>query len=341
MVMKGSPKHFVESDRARAAWLSAQQASFQSVRARGITNLDAHTTDSTAFWAFAESQSLVKAFHGYASSQVNPDLPMWKQQTTRVLQTVDYLNRRRNCRPSTSEPMPYAGLTAAVLLDLPILRPHPKQAIRVTSQVRRARRTKHTLTHTVTFTPHTIPFADFRVTSLEQTIIDLARLYGPEHGLVAADFALANYLTTSERLVRLFNSLPSCHGRRNARVMLDLMDGRRESVGESLMFFRFSEAGLPLPEPQLTFWIQGQQMRPDAVDTDRRYVFAFDGNAKLTAPSMTNGRDYRDLVQDATWKERLLADAGYKTFHLRWEDVRTTDGFRRWLNSRRSFGLAY
>ncbi|WHU60401.1 hypothetical protein QEV13_07010 [Trueperella pyogenes] len=338
MRIRGTPKAFVESDVGRDTWLRTRESEFCYRRARCLATRDIQTTRTEDFWRVAHSQELIRAFRGYAAQPVDSTLPPWDQEKMRVFQTVDYLDRHRQSFSATTT-VAYAALTAAVLIGLPTIISHPHEAIRVSTC--RLRRTKNTRTHVVAVKPRTVAFAGFRVTSIEQTIIDLARLYGAEHGLVAADFALAHLLTTTDALVSLFDSMPAFHGRKRVRAMLALMDGRRESVGESLMFYRFAEAALPLPTPQLTFWIRGQQMRPDAVDEEKGYVFSFDGNAKIIDPEMTKGRHYRELAIDASWKERLLADAGYRTFHLGWEDVRTTAGFRKWLDSRVAFGLAY
>ncbi|MEW6891891.1 hypothetical protein V3M60_10045 [Trueperella pyogenes] len=198
MRIRGTPKAFVESDVGRDTWLRTRESEFCYRRARCLATRDIQTTRTEDFWRVAHSQELIRAFRGYAAQPVDSTLPPWDQEKMRVFQTVDYLDRhRRSFSPTTT--VAYAALTAAVLLGLPTIISHPHEAIRVSTC--HLRRTKNTRTHVVAVKPRTVAFAGFRVTSIEQTIIDLARLYGAEHGLVAADFALAHLLTTTDALV--------------------------------------------------------------------------------------------------------------------------------------------
>ncbi len=89
----------------------------------------------------------------------------------------------------------------------------------------------------------------FRVTDVARTVVDVGRELGPAAGLVTADAALHDGLTTPTQLAEALAECRGWPGMRSSRRALDLADGRAESPLESLSRFALS-GHVPAPELQ-------------------------------------------------------------------------------------------
>lgn len=88
-------------------------------------------------------------------------------------------------------------------------------------------------------------------TSVERTVIDVAREHGVAAGLVPMDFALRSGLTTDDRLEKMLLHCFRWPGVKAARVAAAAADPRSESPLESLSRLKLAEFGLPAPELQV------------------------------------------------------------------------------------------
>lgn len=95
--------------------------------------------------------------------------------------------------------------------------------------------------------------AGFEIPSPTRTVIDVAREYGTESGLVVADAAVAAGLTTPALLLDEVGRLIGRRGIGHARPLPELVDPRSESVLESRSRWQFIRHELPMPTPQM--WI--------------------------------------------------------------------------------------
>ncbi len=87
-------------------------------------------------------------------------------------------------------------------------------------------------------------------TTLERTIVDLAREHGVAGGLVTADAALYGQLTDEQALAHHVAECGGWPGVRAARAVLTLVDSRSESPLETISRLRLHERGVPAPELQ-------------------------------------------------------------------------------------------
>ncbi|HEX5907015.1 MAG TPA: type IV toxin-antitoxin system AbiEi family antitoxin domain-containing protein, partial [Propionibacteriaceae bacterium] len=87
------------------------------------------------------------------------------------------------------------------------------------------------------------------VTSLRRTVLDLARTLPMMEAVAAGDRALALGLTRFELDAGLL-AMERWPGVRAARRVIEFLDERSESPGESASRVRLMEEGLPRPEPQ-------------------------------------------------------------------------------------------
>lgn len=160
------------------------------------------------------------------------------------------------------------------------------------------------------------------VTTVARTVVDLARHHNFRQGVVLAESALRQKLTTKPEIDRV---LADCRGwpytRRAARA-LEIADGDTESVGESFTRAVLAEAGLR-PQAQVNIYRDdGTKIaRVDFLFADERVIVEFDGRVKYDDP-------------DALWKEKLredaLREAGYQVIRVTWGQLMTSaDDFLR------------
>jgi very-short-patch-repair endonuclease len=154
-----------------------------------------------------------------------------------------------------------------------------------------------------------------RVTSLERTIVDCARLLPFEQAVVIADSGLSRGADEAV-LQRLVSEGKATRGIRKVREALLAADGRSESPAESR--FRLLLAEWNLPEPELQLWIQtatGHE-RVDFGWPNRRIVIEVHGYGKYF--------DYlpidEKVAQQQAREARLLA-AGWRVLNVYWPEL--------------------
>ena len=111
-------------------------------------------------------------------------------------------------------------------------------------------------------------------------VVGIARRYGTEEGLVAADAAWRAGLTDRHLLRRYVAGLPGARGIRAARQVVELADPRAVSPPESrLRYVWVIEAGLPVPLVNPTVldadgFVAGE---PDLLDPEAAFAGEYDG----------------------------------------------------------------
>lgn len=142
------------------------------------------------------------------------------------------------------------------------------------------------------------------VTSVERTVLDVTRAHGILDGLVVADSALHNGLTSRERLEQVCGTMRHWPNVKRAREILPILDARAHNTLESLCRFRWLQAGLQVPELQA--WIYDQDGFVGVVDgmfTDPFVAYETDGMTKYDL--LLDGRD--TLHREKLRQERLEA----------------------------------
>ena len=166
----------------------------------------------------------------------------------------------------------------------------------------------------------------FRVTSLERTALDAARVLPFEQAVALLDAAL--HLNADPGLLeRMLRDAAGRKGVRTARAALAFADKRAESVGESISRVRIAEVGLPAPDLQfevfdhLGLWVA----RTDFCWRERRVVGEFDGKVKYIG----SARQVADAVMAEKSREQAIRDAGWWVVRWGWEALDDRGAFRR------------
>jgi hypothetical protein len=151
------------------------------------------------------------------------------------------------------------------------------------------------------------------VTSVARTVVDLARTTPFTAGLVVADSALYQWLTTEAELRSVIATCRRWPGVERARDVVDFSDRRAESPFESIARAAFRDGGLPPPELQV--WVADQDgpfARVDFLWAKYRTIAEPDGALKYENPD----RARRQLARDAR-----LRRAGYEVVHFTWREL--------------------
>lgn len=160
-----------------------------------------------------------------------------------------------------------------------------------------------------------------RVTSPARTIADLARMASLESAVSTGDHALHLGLST-EDLVDAVESAAGRHGISRARRAITLMDGRSESVGESLSRLLIRKLGLPTPDLQRTIRNSEHQSlgRVDFLFEEAGVVGEFDGKVKY-GKYLKPGQSTSQVVYEEKLREDRIRESGLMVVRWTWEDL--------------------
>ena len=153
------------------------------------------------------------------------------------------------------------------------------------------------------------------VTSVERTVVDLARTLPFAAGVVTADSALFQEKTTASRLYRVVADCARWPGIVRAREVVAFCHPGAESPLESISRVAFRDGGLP--PPVLQAWViasRGPVGRVDFLWDDHRTIAEADGAMKYADPSRARQQLRRDTE---------LRQAGYEVVHFTWRDINT------------------
>ncbi|WP_067471139.1 type IV toxin-antitoxin system AbiEi family antitoxin domain-containing protein [Nocardia amamiensis] len=119
------------------------------------------------------------------------------------------------------------------------------------NRINGGRVSKRVVVHSAQLEPDEITLVEgIRVTTPARTVIDIARSEGFEQSVALGDSALRRGLTTTAELREHLRRARHRPGRRRAAQVLDFLDGRSESVGESRSRITLRHCGFPEPEVQ-------------------------------------------------------------------------------------------
>ncbi|WP_309135338.1 hypothetical protein [Cellulomonas sp.] len=219
---------------------------------------------------------------------------------------------------AAQEPPVLSHWSAAVVHGLPVVgRPDDRvHVVRASADGGRSR--GDVVRHATAVPVEPVPVAGLLVTSVARTVVDLARCGGVPAGVVAGDHALRAGLTDRETLRDELHLLQrGSRGSRVARRVVELVDARAESPGESLSRVRMDEAGLPAPVLQhVVTDAHGFVGRVDFWWPALRVVGEFDGRLK-----------YRGDPAEAVWREKVREDriraTGVTVVRWTWQDAWT------------------
>ena len=151
------------------------------------------------------------------------------------------------------------------------------------------------------------------VTSVERTVVDLARTLPFRAGVVVADSSLFSDQTSAATLHAVVDACERWPGTDRARQVVDFAHPLAESPFESISRVAFRDGGLP--PPQLQVWIMGSGHAIGRVDflwEQHRTIAEADGAAKYADPDLAR----RQLRRDAE-----LREAGFEVVHFTWREL--------------------
>ncbi|WP_431957129.1 hypothetical protein [Nocardia lijiangensis] len=169
-----------------------------------------------------------------------------------------------------------------------------------------------------------------RVTSAARTVVDLARTVPFEQAVVVGDSALRLGKTTRAELSDQLARASGRPGAPAARRVVDFLDGRSESAGESRSRVAMDVAGLPRPEPQATFESPTGRFigRVDFLFPALGVIGEFDGLLKYGA-ALRGTRTPEKVVITEKAREDELRALGWLVVRWTWSELDTPET---WLN---------
>lgn len=245
-------------------------------------------------------------------------------------------------RLNSADPGPvFWGPSAAVLHGLPLYRLAPKNVHVAIIGSRHGRTTAGVIWHNVAVDPADIVEIDgIRCTSLDRTILDLARTTAATVSVAAADAAL-RAVSVHGRLqdpeveqawkIRMLARADGVHGRgvRKARRIISLADGRAQLPGESVS--RLHLATLGFAEPDLQTHVVGAAGDDYWLDFGfrrSRCFGEFDGRSKYLDEEMRGGLSIEEVVlAEKAREDDIRGVTGWRLARWGSRDIRTVATF--------------
>ena len=158
-----------------------------------------------------------------------------------------------------------------------------------------------------------------RVTTLERTLVDVARTYSLEISVAMLDDALHRRLTTEAKIRTVFAQSLEKRNSKRVELALDLADSRRESPAESIAAVRFYQHGIVDMIPQVTFTTDnfGSVIRVDFCHQGARLIVEIDGIGKLYLGSGVP----REELEAERRREQWLRDRGWQIVRISWKEL--------------------
>jgi hypothetical protein len=172
--------------------------------------------------------------------------------------------------------------------------------------------------------PEIVLIDNMPVTSLARTVLDLARTLPMTQAVAVGDRALTLGLTRAELDAGLV-AMKRWPGVRAARRVVEFLDVRSESVGESVSRVRLMEDGLPAPESQHEIYKPDGTFlaRVDFYWKEQRTVGEFDGKIKY-GRLLKPGQRIEDVIFEEKLREDAVRDLGLQVVRWIWTDLYRT-----------------
>ncbi|MDQ0677464.1 very-short-patch-repair endonuclease [Arthrobacter pascens] len=162
-------------------------------------------------------------------------------------------------------------------------------------------------------------------TSLERTVLDCARILTLEQAAVIGDHALRKGARINS-MRQLLVQCPAKRGSRRALDLLDVLDGRSESVGETRTRLLLRSFGLTMFLPQFEIPTPRGLFRADFADPATKIVIEFDGSGKYTDYKPTE-----EVLLAERRRENAMVEEGWQVLRLEWKHLAQPAELRRRL----------
>lgn len=210
----------------------------------------------------------------------------------------------------------YSHTSAALLWGLSVWRARPLVHVAHASRAGESGTRNDVVRHNQRIPDRDIRIRNgMRVTSLERTIVDCARLLPFELGVIVADSGLAHGADVAE-LRRLVLEGKGTRGIRRVRDVLAAADGRAESPAETRLRLLLAEWNLPEPELQRWITTAGGRERVDFAWPARRLVVEVHGFAKYFDYGPPDAKVAAQQAREA----RLIAE-GWRVLNIYWPEL--------------------
>jgi hypothetical protein len=212
--------------------------------------------------------------------------------------------------------------SAAALRRLPVVGSWPDTVHTVVSDRSGGRSSGRYTRHRTTHEPLVEIVDGARCTTLERTIVDVARTGWRATALAMADHALARGWTTSDALLEEDATLGPGRGSQLSRALLALADPGAANGGESFVRLLVHDAGFDAPRLQHRLEDgDGLIGFADFYWPDPGLVLEFDGRRKYSADEFTNGAPAEDIVWREKRREDRIRSLGIRVVRATWEDL--------------------
>lgn len=218
----------------------------------------------------------------------------------------------------------FSHISAALIHGLPIAYPVTHQVEVVRPGVNRRFKSIHVRGVTIP-KQHRQGVRGTEVTTLERTLIDVARTYNPDISVSMFDNALHRGLTTREKILATLAQCLETRNTKKVQLALDLADARRESPAESIAAVRFFQHGFVGFVPQIVFDATSlrRRIRVDFCHKAARLIVEIDGLGKLYLGSGVP----RDELERERRREQWLRDQGWRVIRISWKELFTEAKF--------------
>ncbi|WP_157155374.1 hypothetical protein [Diaminobutyricimonas sp. LJ205] len=175
--------------------------------------------------------------------------------------------------------------------------------------------------------PDEVMIDGFRVTTLERTVLDVARTESTITAVCVADRALfvpkhGGALTTLEGLREQMDPLRRLSGVRAAERVLDFSTTLVGWPGESVSRVQLRRLRVPDPVLQQPYvLLDGREVTPDFSWPGYRHLGEFDGYIKYQKPEYMNGRTASEVVVEEKRREDGLRALGNGMTRWVWSEV--------------------
>lgn len=300
---------FNHGDIRRARRCCLRRLSRGTYLVRRVCELDFHRP----LWASIDEQiHQVFIEHGDIRDEIN-DLSA---------SVMAHFTQRSDQRTDDAKPNPpaeiFSHISAALIHNLPISHPVTHQVEVVRPGTNRKFKTIHVRGSRIPKN-HRATIDGAEVTTLERTLIDVARSYNLDVSVPMIDDALHRELTTREKILTTFAQCLEKRSSAKVRLAIDLADSRRESPAEAVAAVRFHEHGITGLEPQVTFRADNlnRNIRVDFCHRRARLIVEIDGIGKLYLGS---GVPREELEQERR-REQWLRDQGWQVIRISWKEL--------------------
>ncbi|GAB2761941.1 hypothetical protein [Sinomonas soli] len=156
-----------------------------------------------------------------------------------------------------------------------------------------------------------------RLTSIDRTVSDCARILDLERAAVVGDHALRRGASV-EGIAAAAERSGLVRGTRRVERLLEVLDVRAESPGETRTRMALAAAGVPAPVLQFEVMTEEGLFRADFAWPELKVILEFDGDSKYFAYRPT-----AEVLLAERRRENALAAAGWVIVRVCWADLRT------------------